>query len=209
MNQHQLTVSQLQHLAAAFHKGAEAASAAMAKWLNVPSMVFLESLDQVPLEEAGGLLGDEDSTVCVCAMQLEGSLTGQLAFAFEDQCGLALTDLLLNYPAGTASQWGELEQSAALESTNIIGCAYLNACAESLAILTPEISELIPSPPEFRRDFAESVLQSLLLSQALEANTVFVAHSRFEIRKQSTSWTLLLVPDAASLARLCEVLPDD
>ena len=33
---------------------------------------------------------------------------------------------------GTATEWGELEQSAAMETTNIVGCAYLNALAAHL-----------------------------------------------------------------------------
>ena len=140
---------------------------------------------------------------------LGGSLSGQLVFAFEDGCGLSLADLLLDQPLGTAAGWGEVEKSAALESANIIGCAYLNSFARDLSADMPAIRELIPSPPVFQRDFAGSLLQSLIMDQVVETNTVFLARSRFEIRGQPLNWTLLLIPDAASLVRLREALSDD
>ncbi|WP_146374418.1 chemotaxis protein CheC [Symmachiella macrocystis] len=204
-----MTEPQLRRLEAAFHAGAAEASEAMAKWLAVPSMILIESLDQKPLAEVSDLLGDPETTLCVCAMDFDGSLSGQLVFAFEDACGLSLTDLLLNQPVKTATEWGEIEQSAALESANIIGCAYLNSLARQLSVETPTINELIPSPPTFQRDFAESLLQSLFMSQAVVSNTVFLARARFEIRGQPLNWTLLLVPDATSMAKLQESLPNE
>ncbi len=182
---------------------------AMAKWLGVPSLIVVESLDQAPLQSAGDLLGDSEATLCTCSMQLGGSLSGQLVFAFADGCGLSLADLLLDLPLGTSVAWGEVEESAALESANIIGCAYLNSFARTLSADVPAIRELIPSPPALQRDFAGSLLQSLLVDQVMEANTVFLARSRFEIRGQPLNWTLLLIPDTTSLALLCEALSDD
>jgi chemotaxis protein CheC len=209
MNDLRLTERQLWRLEAAFHAGAAEASTAMAKWLGVPSLILVESLDQVPLIETGDLLGDPEATLCACSMHLHGSLSGQLVFAFKDNCGLSLADLVLDQPLHTAAAWGEVEQSAALESANIIGCAYLNGFARHLSADVPAFRELIPSPPAFQRDFAGSLLQSLLMDQVMEANTVFLARSRFEIRGQPLNWTLLLIPDTASLARLHEALPDD
>ena len=208
MSDPQLTDSHLRHLEGAFHAGADQASAAMAVWLGVPSLIVIESLSQVPLADAPDLCGDPDTTLCQCAMSLDGSLQGQLVFTFDDRSGLSLTDLLLNHPIGTARDWGEVEQSAALESANIIGCAYLNSLADEISQMVPTIRELIPSPPAFQRDFAESLFQSLFISQATITNTVFLAKARFEIRGQPVNWLLLLVPDAGSLEVLREQLPD-
>ena len=209
MNEYHLNGRQLQRLERAFHAGAEEASIAMAKWLGVPSLILVESLDQAPLQAAGDLLGDPEATLCACSMHLGGFLSGQLVFAFADGCGLSLADLLLDLPLGTSAVWGEVEKSAALESANIIGCAYLNSFARTLSADVPVIRELIPSPPAFQRDFAGSLLQSLLMDQVMETNTVFLAQSRFEIRGQPLNWTLLLIPDTVSLVRLREALADD
>jgi chemotaxis protein CheC len=209
MNDLQLTGRQLRRLESAFHAGADEASTAMASWLGVPSLIVVESLDQAPLQAAGNLLGDPEATLCACSMRLSGSMSGQLVFAFEDGCGLSLADLLLDRPPGASAAWGVVEESAALESANIIGCAYLNAFARTLSAEGPAVHELIPSPPLFQRDFAGSLLQSLIMNQAMETNTVFLARTRFEIRGQPLNWTLLLIPDAASLVRFREALIDD
>lgn len=54
-------------------------------------------------------------------MSMEGGLTGQMLLGFEDASGLILADLILQRAAGTAAVWGEVEESAALETMNIAG----------------------------------------------------------------------------------------
>lgn len=154
------------------------------------------------------MLSRSDDVVCFCLMAVSGSLTGHLILCCDDASGLSLTDLLLNRPAGTAGEWGEVEQSAALESHNIIGCAYLNSLARHLPAEEGRALELIPSPPEFCRDFAESLLQAVFLDQAMSSDVVFVSRTTFELRGQPLNWTLLLVPDSPSMTWLRNMLPD-
>lgn len=204
----QLSDRQLQHLELAFRSGADDASSAMAKWLGVPSLMTIESVEQQPTTEAMGLLGEEGEVVCFCVMSLHGSLSGNLVLSFDDASGLSLADLLLNQPSGTSTEWTDVEQSAALESHNIIGCAYLNTLAREIPYDDSEL-ELIPGPPSFHRDFAESLMQSAVMSQAAMSETVFVAKARFELREQPLSWTMLLIPDAASMSSLQHLLAGD
>lgn len=201
------TESQLKHLEIMFQHGATDASGAMARWLAVQSLLTIEAVDQLPIEEAPDLLGGSDEPVCFCSMEMTGSLTGLLILACDDESGLVIADLLLNQPSGTSSEWGEIEISAALESTNIIGCAYLNSLAKHLSDSSSQSIELIPSPPSFRRDFSESLLQAVFMEQALVADVAFLAEARFEIRAEPINWTLLFVPDAQSLNRLRGLLP--
>ena len=194
-----LSPGQLQHLEAAFRAGADDASSAMAKWLGVPSLMTLESLEQQAAGDATGLLADGgDDVVCFCNMSLHGALGGYLVLSFDDQSGLSLADLLLNRPTGTATEWSEVEQSAALESHNIIGCAYLNRLAKQIPVDGSEL-ELIPGPPSFHRDYAETLMQSAVMSQATMSETVFLAKASFKLREQPLGWTMLLVPDAAAM----------
>ena len=240
MTSESLTQSQLDRLESAFHIGADDASVAMARWLSVPSLITIESVEQQPVSEATGLLGEGDNVVCFCVMAINGTLTGHLILSFDEASGMSLADLLLDQPAGTASEWGDVEQSAALESHNIIGCAYLNSLAKHLPAarrgrfdenrnreepddtnrrvektgfrdppLQGESLELVPSPPEFRRDFAESLLQAVFMDQALAGDLIFVAKARFELRGRPLHWTLLFVPDAPSMSRLRQILSAD
>ncbi len=201
-----LSNSQLQRLADAFHLGASQASQAMAIWLSVPSLVEVDSVNQLPIRDAPGVLGNAEQTLCFCSMEITGSLTGQVVLAFDDGCGLSLSDLLLDRPIGTATEWGDVEESAALETTNIIGCAYLNSLARQLSAPNRESLQLIPSTPTFRREFAESLLQSVFLGQATISDFIFVAQTKFLIRGELLNWSMLFVPDAPSMARLRELM---
>ena len=53
-----LSPHQLAALKDIFHQGSLQASAAMAKWLSRSSVIELDSLEQLPLEEATGILGE-------------------------------------------------------------------------------------------------------------------------------------------------------
>ena len=69
--------------------------------------------------------------------------------------------------------WGELEQSAARETTNIVGCAYVNALAAHLpGRRSPWRDELVPTPPTFLHEFAGSLLEFALMEQAMELDQV-------------------------------------
>ena len=137
---------------------------------------------------------------------MAGRLAGQIVVAFEDTSGLALADLLLNQPRGTAAEWGEMETSAVLETTTILGCAYLNSLARTLPVDDGAMSELLPSPPRFSRDFAQSLIEFTLMDQIVVSTHVLLARIEFRIDGEPVDWTVLLVPDAASMLNLRELL---
>jgi len=217
-----LTGAQRHLLRMIFDRGAEAASHALSKWLGEEVHLVVSEVELVELAQTAELLGPADSLVAACTMGLAGRLTGLILLVFEDRSGLALVDLLMHQPVGTTTTWGEIEQSAAKETTNIVGCAYVNALAIHLpGIVAPaldhaertEISggELVPTPPTFVQEFAGSLLQFALMEQALELDQVLLIHSEFGVGKKglNLNWTLLFIPSrdslhelAASLARL-------
>ena len=62
--------------------------------------------------------------------------------------------------------------------------------------------ELLPTPPRFARDFAESLMEFALLGQVTASDQLLVARTRFEIEAKPVNWTLLFVPDAMSMSPL-------
>jgi chemotaxis protein CheC len=159
---------------------------ALSRWLGRPSRISVEQVEQVPLSAATEVLGNQEDAVCACVMTLNGRVTGELMLAFDDVSGLALADLLLGNRTGTATQWGELEQSAALETANIIGCAYLNSLARCFPETDGASDELVPSPPKFVRDFAESLMEFALMNQAMTSDVVFLTRTEFRVDGAAT-----------------------
>lgn len=200
-----LNASQLAALEASLHRGSMHASKTLASWIGKPSVVEIDSLEQLPLEEATAVLSSGDEPICFCSMQINGVIAGEMILAFDDASGLALADMLLDHPQGTTTEWTELATSAALETTNILCCAYLNSLSENLSG-TREPTALVPAPPRFNREFAESLMQFALMGQAIAFDQVILAQTRFEIDGVPVNWTLLFVPDAESMSRLPELL---
>jgi chemotaxis protein CheC len=204
----ELTLSDRQKrlLAAIFGRGAGDASLALSRWLGRPVQVTVGAVEQVDLADASEVLGPGDTLVAACPMELTGVLTGQLILVFEDRSGLATVDLLLHQPVGTTSVWGELEQSAARETANIVGCAYLNSLAGHLPALTGETgshtASLLPGPPGFRHEFAASLLEFALMDQATSSDHLLVINSTFSIDDARLDWSLLFIPSGASLETL-------
>ncbi len=201
-----LTSAQLQRLAQTFHAGAAEASCALQRWLDAPALFSMDSVEQRSLEEGSAVLRECGETIGMCLMHMQGSLAGQMILAFDDASGLMLADLLLQQPPGTASQWGEVEVSAAQESMNILGSAYLNGMAASLSRWADDRVDLLPTPPLFFRDFAESLLQTAFLEQASVGSQLFFAEARFELQGRPLNWTFLLIPDPESLTKLGAIL---
>jgi chemotaxis protein CheC len=201
-----LTDSQQRMLIALFESGADAASVALSRWLNQHVRLTVSEVDEVDLAEATELLGPAENLVAACTMELLGRLDGLILLVFEDRDGLALADLLLNQPLGHATAWGELEQSAACETANIVGCAYLNALAAHLPTALGNAGPLTPSPPTFRHEFAGSLLEFALMEQAIELDRLLLIKTQFATEQTALRWSLLFVPSGASLGLLSSAL---
>lgn len=201
-----LTSRQITQLTPAFHRGAAESSIALGRWLNTAVTLSVDRVDHCPLDKAISLLDVEDQPVCVAVMEMQGTLTGHMLLAFDDDSGWAIPDLLLSRAPGTSVTWDEVERSCVLETMNIAGSAYLNGVATDLKNRSQRRIELIPSPPQFHRDFAESVLEAAFMEQAINMNDVVFAQTRFELSGKPVHWTFLLIPDPESLEGLSSIL---
>jgi chemotaxis protein CheC len=208
-----LSEPQTRMLTAIFERGAEDASQALSRWLDQRVRLTVSQVEEVALDEATDLLGPPEELVAACAIELSGRLTGHLLLVFEDAAGLALADLLLKHPVGTAKSWGELECSAALETSNIVACAYLNSRAVHLPLPgdggeTTECAALLPSPPTFRHEFAGSLLEFALIEQAMRQDRLLLVQTQFTSEQTELHWSLLLVPSTESLESLAGALAE-
>lgn len=203
-----LTESQKRLLTMVFERGAEDASLALSRWLGQDARLDVSEVVEVGLADVSELLGPGEELVASCSMDLVGRLTGQLLMVFQDRAGLALADILLRRPLGMSSEWGELERSAASETANIVGCAYLNSLAAHLTFSGASVFEepLLPSPPTFRHEFAASLLEFALMDQAIDADSLLLIKSRFTSDGAELDWSLLFVPSGEALHTLASSL---
>ncbi len=199
-----LSENQLTELTAIYRQGADDAASALSIWLERPVRISVEHVEQLGLTQAAGLLGTADEAVCACVMSLQGTVSGQLMLAFDDDSGLILADFILSRKLNRSTRWEEVELSAALETANIVGCAYLNALSRcTLKVPTvggvEGVTTCIPSPPHFVRDFGPSLMQFVLLNHYPVPDVVFLTRTEFCIDNAQVTWDLLFLPDTESL----------
>ena len=200
-----LTERQLDALTEVLREGAEEASLACSRWVGRQPQIVVQRVELLDMGDAVAIIGATEEPLGACVMAITGRLTGALLLAFDDASGWALTDLLLDHPAGSSTAWDELERSAVLETTNIVGCAYLNSLSRLLQQVG-EPPELLPSPPQFTRDYASAILQSVFLNQVLSSDTIFLTETQFHLDGIPASWNLLFVPDSDSIPILQRML---
>lgn len=202
-----LSDSQKRLLRVIFGRGSENASVALSKWLGKPVELEVGAIEQVDLSQAVEAIGPGESLVAACVMALNGRVSGQLLLAFEDRAGLSLADLLQRQPIGTTQSWDELERSAALETANIVGCAYLNALAAHMPDDPNAASdELVPGPPAFLHEFAASLLEFALVDQAARSDLVLLISTRFRAEAETLDWSLVFVPNSEGMSALEHLL---
>ena len=176
------------------------ASDAMRGWAQGRVAMALDEVRATTLENAAAEfdLGDELLTMIVLGIQ--GDLGGQTILAFDDVHGRRFAAGLLGREPSTEQEWSELEQSAAMETGNILASAYLS----ELTRLTER--KLIPSPPFLIQDFGASVLQQALMTQAIDSETVLICRTEFTFDEQSVSWSVLFIPSAELLQTMQDAL---
>lgn len=200
-----LSEQQLAALTVVFRAGAADATIALSRWLGKAAQISIERVAQLPLQDASEVLGSADEPVAACVMTIRGRVTGQLILAFDDPSGLCLADLLLGRPSGTSASWSDLERSAAEETANIVGCAYLNALSRHFHD-TAAGEEVLPTPPKLTHEFAQSLVEFAVMNQAAASDVVFLTRTQFSIDGSPVQWSLLFVPDAECLPALEGVL---
>ncbi|WP_169979366.1 chemotaxis protein CheC [Tautonia rosea] len=182
----------------AIQEGAEAASVALSKWLGRPASLVVSRVRFVELIEATEALGPGDAVVAACAIPLSGPLPGTVLMIFDDRSAMTMIDALLGRPEGTGTEWGEMEQSAAQETSNIVVCAFVNAMAESL---NPG-GLMIPGPPEFRFEFSGSLIEFALMDQMSRNDQIMMVEIHFSVDGITNDWAMVIVPAAGGLETL-------
>jgi chemotaxis protein CheC len=178
-----LTILQ-EFFAAATQRG----STAMSNWTSGQVSLSLDDVREAPLEEVATNLDLSDDLLTMVVLGIQGDLGGQLILAFDDVNGRKLSATLLGRQFSESAEWSELDQSAVMETGNILASAYLN----ELTRLTDH--KLVPTAPFFVQDFGASVLAQVLAAQAVMSDRVLICRTRFEFNQEQVNWSLFFVP---------------
>jgi chemotaxis protein CheC len=203
MDPRQLGPRQRDALREAANIGAGHAATALSTMVNDRVMVTVPEIQIVQLENVPELLGKPDEVVsAVMMMKLLGDVTGRTVQIFPAATASAMVGALTGRgPVKFPEEFGELEQSALREVSNILVGAYINALSEFMGMM------LIMSVPAFAIDTAAAVLTTSYLRFGSDEDFVFAINTNLimgdgnELRSH-----FLLLPDDASLTAMLQAL---
>lgn len=164
------------------------ASQAMSAWTSGRVTLSLDEVRDAPLEEIPAEIDVGDELLTMVVLGVQGELGGQLILAFDDENGRQLAASLLRREISTRPEWSELDQSAVMETGNILASAYLNELTRLIQ------RKLVPTAPFFVQDFGASVLTQVLAAQSLDCERALICRTRFEFNQQQVNWSLFFVP---------------
>src|SRR5688500_12078097 len=202
MDPNELGPRQLDGLREVANIGAGHAATALSQMVNDRVMVSVPEIKVVHLEDVPGLIGEPDEVVSAVMMKLLGDVTGRTVQIFPGQTASALVSMLthrevLSFP----DQFGELEESALKEVSNIIVGAYINALSEFMGMM------LIMSVPALAIDTAAAILTTSYLNFGSEHDYVFAINSHLMMGNTTEFRAyFLLLPDDASLKGMLQAL---
>jgi chemotaxis protein CheC len=202
MDARDLGPRQLDALREVANIGAGHAATALSQMVQQRIMVDIPEIKIMRLEDVGEMLGPPDEIVSAVMMQLLGDVTGRTIQIFPWRTAVQLTSKLLSRESSMAPEdFGELEQSALKEVSNILVGAYVNALSEFMGLM------LIMSPPALAIDTAQAVLTTSYLNFGEHQEYVFAVNTRLGMDSNTDLGAhFLLLPDEASLKVILRAL---
>lgn len=170
----------------------------LARWLGHP--IDAEEGDLQPVS-----LSAPEEMMCCCTMpvdihigspgsdspeELKMRSAGRLLLAWRADEAAWLIDQSLHQTGTSPDQttWGDLERSAIAETSNVVGCEFLNAIAESVREISNTEVELIPNPPYIDHQLAGGWMDEAIIeveSSNEEKEQAWLATGVFQVAKHS------------------------
>jgi chemotaxis protein CheC len=195
MDVSQLKAIQLDALKEVANIGACHAATALSELTNEKVMVNVPVIRINPIEDVFSLVAKPNEVVASVLIYFLGDMTGRTLLLFPQEAAWHLTDCLMRQPLGTTKKFGELEESALKEVSNVLTCAYMNSLGDLLGLV------VVPSVPNMAVDMASAVLQTVSLEFSSDKDMVVCIETEFRFVEKNTTLYgyFLLLPDPASL----------
>ncbi len=158
----------------------------------------------IQLKDAADLLGGPEAPAAAIYLSVydhadgHNGDNGHMVLVYRPEIAFELIDLLLDEPAGTTHDLGEMEASVLGEMGNIVGSFFLNHLSDAMDI------DLRVSPPHVMMDMAGAVLDAVLAEIMLEVDEALIMETVFGTADRQVSGTFLCLPSPSLRAVFLE-----
>ncbi len=149
--------------------------------ITIPN-ILIEPLKGIP-----DLLGGDERAVTVIYFSVTGQISGSILLVFSPSDSFRLAELLTGQKANQIESLNEMGISALKELGNIITGSYVRVLANELKV------KMTYTVPGFANDMMGAILDNILASLALEADTAIVVESEMTVRKELFRGHLILI----------------
>ena len=193
-----LKPNQLDALREVANIGAGHAATALSQMIGATIMISVPRINVTRLEDVPPVVAAPEEPVAAVLLHMLGDLSGRTLLVFPRDVAIRLAELLLQRPASSSTDLGELEQSAIKEAGNILSSAYMNALSDFMGMM------LLPSPPSLAVDMSTAVLTTAYLQFGSDRDYVFCVESEFYMKGagEPLRGFFLLLPDPPSLSAI-------
>jgi len=163
------------------------------KWIHSEVAVDLDRVGVVSYSDLSKKVQAGDDVGIGIYLDIQGDLTGGLLYLFDEDSATRLIQQLTKKKDVTFSS---VEQSALLETGNILASSYLSLLGNELGL------QVVPGPPIFMHDMAMSILDSVLAEQALVQKDALLCNVKFNQGGKSLNCQFFFLPELERLKKV-------
>ena len=198
----ELSQSQKDAFTEVCHIASSHAVTALAELTGTAFEIDVPSVMVVPIKDVKRRLKPEQLAAGIL-IRLEGKFSGYIHICFPERTAFQIVDILLcRMPGETKSLETETEQSALMETGNILASAFCDTVADYLKL------DLMPSPPSFAFDMMGALIDSpiVAIAQAHETEHILLFKYAFHGKGDGIHGQMFLFPHPDGLKEVLSSL---
>ena len=177
--------------------GAGNATTALAAMLQTKIDMKVPQVKMLEFKDVGAILGGEEQEMVGTYLGVEGDISGSILFMVKREVAVHLSNkVMMGMGSG---DFGEMEQSAFKEISNIITGAYLNALS-SLTNL-----RIQPTVPDLTIDMAGAILSVPAVEFGIYGDNILLIQSQISDEIEIDGF-FIMVPDMDSYEKILKSL---
>lgn len=175
----------------------------LSRIINKRVDLAIPEVRMMPIEKIPETVGAVGDVYIGVYMPITGDVKGTVVLSLPDKSGFELIDSLFGMASGETKELSEDGESALKEITNIVGTAVLNAISEKTGLV------IMPDVPAIRRDFMQSIMDSILAVYNTHNDYALIMDTEFYYQDDRVMGNLLILPETESLRSLVDHLQDE
>ncbi|HMK46187.1 MAG TPA: chemotaxis protein CheW [Methanocella sp.] len=180
--------------------GTSHAATSLSQLVGSPINMSVPHLKLVSISNISSLMNELKVVGLLLELKNGDATAGFLYNLFPESSALRIVDRLMGLESGTTRDLDEMSQSAIMEVGNIITSSFCDAVADFLGIT------MIPSPPSFVCDMADSIVENTLIEISMMADEVIIFRTDLADDEHIFEGYVLMFPNPDTLEKILSII---